>query len=260
MGFESPKGLSLTINYSDVGRWIAHCGFDPQVHRFDSCHRSVNIWNGIIVPQVQKSIGTVRFIPLAQMTAENWKVLDYEALRETAINRLEQKARGRLIGFFEVTIVSSANESPNRLQKAGPAKSIYYVPVTREEFDDWEEGERPADFENRPDEDLTTAGVGFNNLVSAITLAIVLGGVAAVVAVLTDDTTSCSLEDEDEAQIQELLDLLASGDYFENLDPAYAGLAIALYLYGKCPVEFLQRVIDEFIESIESIELEQDEF
>lgn len=202
---------------------------------------------------MSKSIGTVRFIPLAQMTSENWKVLDYGALRETAINRLERKARGKLIGFFEVNI----------LQKAGPAKNRYYVPVTREDLDEWEEGEAPEGFENSADEDLTPAGVAFNNFVSALALAIVLGGVAAVVAVLTDDTTSCSLEDEDEAQIQELLDLLASGDYFENLDPAYAGLAIALYLYGKCPIEFYQRVIDEFIESIDELEelaIEQNEF
>lgn len=236
----------------------------------------MSIWNGSIAPWVQKSIGTVRFVPLKAMTTEMWRVLDYENLRETAKNKLAEKARDGIIGFFDVNIV----------EKAGPAKPRYFLPVvTSKEVETWEsEGGAPAGFENSEDvEDLTTEAQELDRWVDRISGAI-LGGIAAGVVAkhLAENTEASPQAPEEEGgesfdgyqspttseqreidrrlrqnkddwqAAQELTELAESGS-LDNLDDIDAALMIALYLFDKYPLAWLESLIDE-------LESAQDEF
>lgn len=84
----------------------------------------MNKWNGAFSPTVQKSIGTIRFVPLYLMTAHDWRVLEFENLRPKAQNRIAEAAfSGDLKGFFHVNIVQKGN-----------AKDGYYWPATADDI------------------------------------------------------------------------------------------------------------------------------
>jgi hypothetical protein len=67
------------------------------------------MWDGAFSPTLRKSIGTVRFVPLLNMTARDWAWLDYNNIRLVAQERIASMAvQGKLAGFFQVLIVQKA--------------------------------------------------------------------------------------------------------------------------------------------------------
>lgn len=99
------------------------------------------MWNGAFSPVINKSIGTIRFVPLLSMTPRDWQWLDYENIRTVARNRIATMiVRGRLRGFFQVMIVEKA------------AKNEYFWPAGPEEIQQFAENDTTP-FTNEKDVD-----------------------------------------------------------------------------------------------------------
>lgn len=85
------------------------------------------MWNGIFSPTFTKSIGSVRFVPLVEMTSEDWRILEFEDLRPEAKNRIaSQVVKGELLGFFHVNVTTKAKAKPD-----------YYWPANRAMLDEF---------------------------------------------------------------------------------------------------------------------------
>lgn len=70
------------------------------------------MWDGAFSPMLKKSIGTVRFVPLLDMSARDWAWLDYHNTRLVAQDRIARMAvAGKLAGFFQVFIVAKAKSN-----------------------------------------------------------------------------------------------------------------------------------------------------
>lgn len=97
------------------------------------------MWDGAFSPRIQKSIGSVRFLPLADMTAADWAWLDYDNIRTVARNRIAASiAAGKLKGFFDVNITEKAITR---------SKPRYLWPGEQDDIDAFASGEKqPEDF------------------------------------------------------------------------------------------------------------------
>lgn len=61
------------------------------------------MWNGIFV--AKSNINSVTFVPLVEMTRAQWRILEYENLRDIAKERIaEAVLAGDLQGFFHVNV------------------------------------------------------------------------------------------------------------------------------------------------------------
>jgi hypothetical protein len=79
-----------------------------------------SLFKGVLL---SKSIGTIRFVPLLEMTEDDWRTLDFEYIRDVAKNRIaEQIVERDLVGFFQVNIVEKA-----------VGKERYYMPATEQQ-------------------------------------------------------------------------------------------------------------------------------
>lgn len=92
------------------------------------------MWDGAFSPILRKSVGTVRYVPLVDMTLRDWEWLDYDNIRTVARNRIASAlVRGQLRGFFQVMLTQKA------------AKLEYFWPATPADIQQFaESGE--ADF------------------------------------------------------------------------------------------------------------------
>ena len=107
------------------------------------------MWNGAF--SFQKTIGIVRFVPLSEMTPEQWRILEYENLRETAKNRIaDMIVAGELLGFFHVHLTEKAK---------GPAKPDYFWPADKSAVDEFRDNNSKKWFRHEPDTDLENASV-----------------------------------------------------------------------------------------------------
>jgi hypothetical protein len=100
------------------------------------------MWDGKFLP-MQKSVETVRFIPLLEMEEDDWRILEYERLRSVAKNRISSMIfEGTLIGFFRVDVLNKAKAKPN-----------YYWPGSAEMLKRFQETRDHDFFRNREDDD-----------------------------------------------------------------------------------------------------------
>jgi hypothetical protein len=98
-----------------------------------------SFWKGSFL---QKHIGSVTYIPLSRMKREDWKVLDYGALRPAA-RRLLQEAvlAGDMKGFFRVKY------DTHKAVHGGKAE--YYYPATSDKVEAFESDDLPeTEFQN----------------------------------------------------------------------------------------------------------------
>jgi len=108
-------------------------------------------WAGAFSPGLTKTIASVSFVPLDEMTPEDWRILEYEALRETAQNRIaEAIVSGELEGFFHVNVTEKAK---------GKAKPHYYWPATRKAVERFKETNSADFFRYEADTENTTRAV-----------------------------------------------------------------------------------------------------
>ena len=82
-------------------------------------------WGGSFVKR--KSVGTIRYIPLEEMTQDDWSWLDFDNTRTVAQARIAAEIiAGRLEGFFQVNLINKA------------AKDIYLWPANAAALQDFE--------------------------------------------------------------------------------------------------------------------------
>jgi hypothetical protein len=92
------------------------------------------MWNGIF-----KSYSVIKIIPLSKMSSDDWRILEYEGLRNRAKNRIAETAT-ELVGFVLVHVYEK-----------GIGKPFYYQPATPDTVKDFENtGSIP--FLNEPDD------------------------------------------------------------------------------------------------------------
>ena len=144
-------------------------------------------WNGAFVPRLSKSIGKVTYIPMWKMTHSDWKVLDWNALRNAAKNDIVRAAsEDRIAGFMHV----------NFLQKGSQAAG-YYIPVGAAMLVDLEaQLEKPPLTNSKDDAELTTRAERFDAAVAAAELLLIMASTEKPTT--TDDNAEApALSDKD---------------------------------------------------------------
>lgn len=150
-------------------------------------------------PRVTKSIGRVRFVPLADMTPRDWAWLDFDNTRTVAQNRIASAImRGQLRGFFQVMITEKA------------AKSEYFWPATATEIAMLENDdisffghEAEVDNETAAAEGLARLRTGFLGVPTWV-LVLIAGAIAVVLAAEERNDESLQAAGIDEEFLDEL--------------------------------------------------------
>lgn len=111
----------------------------------------MNIWKGVFSPTLTKHVISVRYIPAAKMTQDDFDVLDYDVLRPSARANLDQSILdGSVTGFFMVDIDMHKASTPHG------GKQRYFYPALKGQ----DVNPDPADFQsydrfdNKVDQDL----------------------------------------------------------------------------------------------------------
>lgn len=221
------------------------------------------MWNGMFSPSVRKSIGTVTFVPLSRMSARDWDWLDYDNLREVAANRIATTVvKGKLVGFFRVTLV----------QKAGPMKNEYLWPadenmLSRYDFPD--EGatgparanprtttKEPDFFRYEPDEPVVEAAVmrldSVRRRLSNAT-PLMRSALATMIA-RSAQVAGSGVETAEASEIENRVDSLG----LEHLEGLVFNLATMLYWYAKWTGD--EQVIDDALDELSSVETSDEAF
>lgn len=193
-------------------------------------------WKGAFgVPQpvqhpLRKSIGTVRFVPISEMTPRDWRWLDFDNTRTVAQNRIARMIMaGSLRGFFQVMITEKA------------AKNEYFWPATDTMVDEFVDTDDPTFFmhepetltENQASEALTSlrTGMGF------LSFAEVMG----IVGILT----MLSVSNNQELQaIRE--------DYLQEMEREDVEILLSAIMMWEMSLEEAEAVLDDLPESDEA--------
>jgi hypothetical protein len=200
-----------------------------------------NVWNGVfapIEPTLQKSVGSSRFIPLLEMTRDDWKVFDWDNISDKAKNALVEKAlREPIVGFVHYLFVEKGSKANG-----------YYAAVG--------ESELPTDFLNRPEfqnHGLTDSSpnpktIEFNNIVTDLAASRTIIAkddwikllAAALAKVLKDqhDTEKTRKFNED------MLNKINDGDFADIEELDYC-LTWALGVLHEIEIEGLQEWADD---------------
>lgn len=105
----------------------------------------MSFWKGAFVP-LTKHLKSIRVIPLAHMTKEDWDILDYENLRPSARYNLDKRIiAGDLYGFYRVSI----DQHLGKAHSPHGGKEHYYLPIREIESTagDPSQTEFPEDFD-----------------------------------------------------------------------------------------------------------------
>lgn len=200
-------------------------------------------WGGSIIG-VRKSY-TATFVPLLEMTPEMWRWLDFENLREAAINSIAEAAEEGIVGFFNVRVV----------EKAGPAKDQYFSPATGDDLETFlADGTVP--FENTPDVPaLTSSGNKLWQNLLLLAGVIGLAGVIVVISTLVDKPgdDEYDMTDEEREQLEQIQEQIESGEW-EGIEDIDAALAILLTLQNMYPSELLEELIEEIESQLSELE------
>lgn len=188
-----------------------------------------SFWKGALAP-MQKSIGTVRFVPITEMTPRDWRWLDFDNTRTIAQNRIARMIMaGSLRGFFQVMIAEKA------------AKNEYFWPATQPMVDEFVDTDDPTFFVNRS-ETLTESqasealaslrsGMGF------LSFAEVMG----IVGILTALSTS---NNEELQNIHE--------DYLQEMEQEDIEIMLSAIMMWEMSLEEVEAVLDDLPESDEA--------
>lgn len=197
-----------------------------------------NIWGGLF-----KSYSVVKVIPLTQMSRTDWRILEFEHLRNKAKNRIAEALTDDFVGFILV----------HAFEK-GRTKPYYYMPATVVDVgklkDDSYKFLNEADDDNLiPEVDvLDNSSYEFGRLVKR------LGAVGAAEWFRKSDRLAKRANSEKKTrlrkELEELVTLWDSEDPYE-LD---AGLAIAMELVMYDGFEFLQSYIDDVDEYLGALD------
>lgn len=101
---------------------------------------SESFWKGAFTPNMTKSVGTVRLLPLDRMTNADWNWLDWDNLRNTAKNRLAKRFLGKTVGFLDVRL-DDYEEDEDPGNRRGRAKKRYLYAATPEIVREYEDDE-----------------------------------------------------------------------------------------------------------------------
>lgn len=166
---------------------------------------------------MEKTINSIRFVPLSQMTEDDWDILDWDMLRNKAKNRIAATiVAGTLKGFYHVNVLMKARAKPD-----------YYWPA---EFGD--RGSLDSDtadfFRYEADDEFESDDVENvdqmileNSLLPARHLQLLLASLSAWV--LTHD----EVLDEDAERIEDLKDAAEQSDRLSTHDH----MVLAVYLF-----------------------------
>jgi len=99
-------------------------------------------WKGTFATSLVKHLKSVKLITLANMTQEDWDILDYENLRPSARYNLDKKIMaGKLYGFYKVSVDRHLRKDDS--EHGG--KDDYYFP-TDDNGGDPSQDEFPTDW------------------------------------------------------------------------------------------------------------------
>lgn len=193
-----------------------------------------DIWQGAIVPELRKSIGTVTFIPMWKMQPKHWRVLDWDMLRDKAKNDLVDAAKSdRIAGFLYV----------NFLQK-GSMRNGYLLPIVAAEVPNISEiMDKPPLEKTKDDPNLTPVAVGVDSAVASVAGLVLFYGAAPVVALMLATILDVIDTEREREEAKQYLQIIADGtDDYTELDLA---LTWALSVLAEKDVEWLQEWADE---------------
>lgn len=191
-------------------------------------------WNGAFAPSVKKSIGRVRFVPLAEMTARDWDWLDYDRIRTVAQNRIAAAImRGQLKGFFQVMITEKA------------AKNEYFWPATPADIQEFAEGGSAEFFRHAPEVDSSSAAVeGLERLRAGITF------LPLSVIMLLATAASGLVSEDDRSQVNSLTE-----ERLGEISQADIELLMSAILMWAFSLEEAESLLDDLPESDEADEV-----
>lgn len=176
------------------------------------------MWDGIF-----KSYSVVKVIPLAQMTPDDWRVLEYENLRNVAKNRIAESAT-ELVGFVLVHVFEK-----------GIGKPYYYSPATPSTVEEIQAGN--FQFLNPKDDDeLVPKAILLSSGQSALASLVKTVGAGVIVKRIIEDVSIAKL-------VSDLNQLVDSG--LEDYNDLDAALAIALELIKYEGFDYLEAFIDD---------------
>lgn len=183
------------------------------------------MWNGIF-----KSYSVVKVIPITKMRSEDWRILEFEGLRNKAKNRIAESVGEDFVGFVQVHVFEK-----------GIGKPHYYMPATEAVVAEIKSGKWK--FLNEPDDDalhpnavlLGDAQEKFEPAIKSLSAS----GFARILAAYAG--AKWAKQEKLQKDLEELEKLWDSDDP-NDLD---AGLAIALELAKHKDFKFLDSAIDE---------------
>lgn len=109
------------------------------------------IWKGAFLPTFRKHVLSVTFIPIDEMTSEDWKIFDYGALRPSARENVDRLiVSGRMDGFYVVDI--DMHNGKDKPEHGG--KPTYYHPGPENMDESLEDFQTPERFGGGIDQDL----------------------------------------------------------------------------------------------------------
>jgi hypothetical protein len=189
-----------------------------------------NLWRGLF-----KSYRVVEVIPTYRMTKEDWELLDWEDLRNTAKNRIVDSLGPDFLGFAKVNIFEKGKAKPN-----------YLWPVTVSKAERVSAGEPLEDFGNEIETELTTEAKEFSTDVDDLAfIAGVYGGRAVLKSLM-------ERKHRVEELTKELTAILESGyDDYGSIDQA---LAIAMTIRKYQDSESLRKLIVELDDILAQME------
>lgn len=128
-----------------------------------------NIWRGAFAPTprtepvLSKSIGSATFVSICDMTEQDWKLLDWDNLSNTAKNAIVQLAlKEPIVGFILFKFI-----------KKGSAREGYFDPVGLSSLGSLQDALASPGFENygNSDEALTPIASRVDKVVSRVSIA-----------------------------------------------------------------------------------------
>lgn len=186
------------------------------------------MWNGIF-----KSYQVVEIIPVYEMSKEDWDLLDWGDLRNTAKNRIAESLDKDFLGFAKVNIFDKGRAKPNYMWpvSVGTAAAVAAGDTSSLGFGN----EAEAD-------DLTEKALALDNGVTGLESAIMLYGVSKIVKYTQEKAKEEDLRDE--------LSALFDGGFEEDFDALEQALAIALELVKYKGYDWLESFIDDADEAL----------
>lgn len=193
----------------------------------------------------------ISFTPLSEMTPEAWAILDYGSLRPVAMNRIAEMAvAGRLIGFYDVKVLSKAR-----------AKGNYFQPVDEGVLTAYGETGDPGAFVNEADGDIVESedALKIDSIASSVSI-LGIAGVSLFIGLLIkfmggrrDELTPVESNSDTQEAVSELEEAIKNLKVIkknqENFKSPYdlgiAATIIALWAIVLDDIQTVQHAADE---------------